>query len=135
MQRFGVTLQYWKLNLTMDPVIVKVDFRKDGLEKKTVQVDLDRITPFDPNSIANLDSKTAQIYQYNGKHDNGPLPELKKDRYESYLVAALLAAKSDCDSYLTEVISSTLNANTGELESNDGAEAIRSKRTKKEECL
>jgi len=117
----------------MDPIIVTVDFQCHGESMKSVEVSLDHLPPFDPNCTANSDSKTTQIYQYNGKHDHGSLPELRNNQYESYLVTALLAAKSECDNYLTEVISKNSIAGSRELDSHEEDEAKTSKRKKTDE--
>ena len=66
------------------------------------EISIDNAATIDINQIAPdaVNSKTS--FGYAGRHDHGPLPQLRHDSVTGNLISSLQEAKRECDNFLTQ---------------------------------
>lgn len=93
------------------PPTVEISFKFNG-EEKDHKVIIGNAPLIDINAIA-LDAVNSNTsFGYAGRHDHGPLPQLKFDIITGNLISSLQEAKQDCDEFLTQSMKDEIDNNS-----------------------
>ena len=79
---------------------IRISFKFNAVDQTKV-ISISDATAININKIAPdaIDSNTS--FGYAGRHDHGPLPELRYNSTTGNVIASLLEAKRECDDFLT----------------------------------
>lgn len=107
--------------------LINIEFRLDGADPTHISVATDdgqASQSFDPNIIAPDAAESNTSFNYSGRHDHGPLPQLNRDGPYSVLLCALQDAKQQTDLYLNSINPSIIAKIISEDNDNDLCETF-----------
>jgi hypothetical protein len=109
--------------------LINIEFRLDGMDPVNMSVgsgSAPLATSFDPNIISPDAASSNTSFNYSGRHDHGPLPQLNRDGPYAILICALQDAKQQTDIYLNSIqplsIATTNPKKTAEDNENEGSD-------------
>ena len=81
--------------------VVHISFNFEGTGKEH-QISISSAPIIDINFISPDAVSSNTSFSYAGRHDHGPLPQLKYDEVNGNIISSLQEAKKACDEFLTK---------------------------------
>ena len=98
-------------NAVRTPPTVEISFKFNG-EEKDHKVIIGNAPLIDINKIAPDAVNSNTSFGYAGRHDHGPLPQLRFDAITGNLISSLQEAKQACDEFLTQSMKDEIDNNS-----------------------
>lgn len=98
-------------NAVRTPPTVEILFKFNG-EEKDHKVIIGKAPLIDINEIAPDAVNSNTSFGYAGRHDHGPLPQLRFDVITGNLISSLQEAKQACDEFLTQSMKDEIDNNS-----------------------
>lgn len=93
------------------PPTVEISFKFNG-EDKEHKVIIGNAPQIDINEIAPDAVNSNTSFGYAGRHDHGPLPQLRFDMITGNLISSLQEAKQACDEFLTQSMKDEIDSSS-----------------------
>ena len=103
------------------PPTVEISFKFNGNEEEH-KVVVGSAPIIDINLISPDAVNSNTSFGYAGRHDHGPLPQLRFDVITGNLISSLQEAKQACDEFLTLSMKDEINSNQTMLSTSDQVE-------------